>query len=127
MKPSPTRDAINEQSFNEEFLNFMRQICTRPGMWVGRTNFELVCAFINGMISAVVAQGLLPKLQHWEFVQYIQKRYGVSKSVVWMSAYSFPGDWTEEQKLGRLLEDYEDFVNPLTRMVVETSDVVEDA
>lgn len=112
----------NEQSFNEEFYTFLRDhLLKRPAMWVGRENFDLVAAFINGMISAYGNMGKVPKLQHWDFQNYIQKRYGIGGNI-WTAAYIFPGDWTERQKIDRLLEDFEDFTNPLTRMVTGIDD-----
>jgi hypothetical protein len=109
----------NEQSFNQEFYEFLRDhLLKRPAMWVGREEFDLVAAFINGMVSAYSNTGRVAKLQDWDFQKYIQKRYGIGRNSVWMTAYIFPGDWTERQKLDRLLEDFADFANPLTRMVI---------
>lgn len=110
----------NEQAFNEEFYEFLRDhLLARPGMWVGRESFDCVAAFINGMISAYGNMGRVPGLQEWDFQRFVLKKYGLSGNHnVWMNAYVFSVEWTERQKLDLLLEDFEDFSNPLTRMAI---------
>lgn len=116
----------NEQSFNEEFFRFLRDnLLERPAMWVGREEFDLVAAFINGMISAYGNMGRVPKLQDWNFQEFTQKKYGLGSNTVWMAAYNTMPGWrnkTERQKLALLLADFEEFSNPLTRMVMGIDD-----
>ncbi|MGD9728569.1 MAG: hypothetical protein AB7L09_02780 [Nitrospira sp.] len=111
--------STNAQAFYVEFLKFMQSICGRPEMWVGKADFELVCAFINGMLCAYGDTGRGPhgkNIHEWEFGKFVKRRYGFGNSLVWTAAYIFPNGWSEQQKLAHLLSDYEDFVNPLTRM-----------
>lgn len=116
----------NEQAFNEEFLKFLKDnLLHRPGMWVGREDFDLVAAFINGMVSAYGNMGYVPKLQDWDFQRFVISKYGLGNNVVWMAAYTTQAGWankTEREKMAVLLEDFEQFANPLTRMVMGIDD-----
>ena len=113
---------VNEQAFNEGFLTFLReQLLKRPAMYVGTVNFDLVCSFINGLICGYADTGRGPKLVDWEFNRFVQKKYGIGPAAVWMTAYQqcpSRGALSEEEKLAILLADFEEFTNPLTRMVM---------
>jgi hypothetical protein len=116
---------------DEKFRMHFRHICMRPAMYVGKESFELTATLLEGMALGYQDWhgGFMHSLLHEEFQQFLAKKYrkgmATFKSVAWSAiiprGMKLQGlEPTEKQMIDRLLQDFEDYNNILTRLAIET-------
>jgi len=121
-----------------EFVRLVKHVCLWPAMHVGRVSFELTATFLSGYslghdgykLGAHDASVLHGDFQRFLVAKYgreAARRLGLSErdgplyvNIVWWAIYGahFPHDSDEEQH-ATLSQDFEDFANPLVRLVTE--------
>jgi len=115
---------------DEKFKEHFRHICWRPAMYVGKEDYELTAAFLEGMALGYQDWhgGFMHSCLHEEFQQFLAKKYrrrnASYNNIVWSEIIPLAlkderPKLTEKQKIDRLLEDFEDFCNVLVRLATE--------
>ena len=118
---------------DEKFKAHFRNVCLRPGMYVGEVNYKFTAMLLEGMALGYQDWygGFMHSFLHEEFQRFLAKKYrrknATYNNVVWSEIIPLAlkderPKLTEKQLIDRLLQDFEDFDNILVRMAVETTD-----
>ena len=92
---------------NDDQHRYLNQVCDRPGMFVGSSEFDRVCAYIDGLHAAT---GCLTGFREWLVVEI-----GTGNNLAWIGLVrqiihrdSTPVD-DRVAKLGQLLNDFHEY------------------
>lgn len=111
---------------NETF----RLVCTKAAMFVGVRDYLKAMIWFSGWAcgraEALGGQGAYRDgIVHGDFRVFLADRFNMGKSLVWYHIPQHIPDWNtfdEQKKLDIVLQAWEDFYNPLTRMAAAITD-----
>jgi len=104
-----------EQAFDRILVDY---VLLRPAMWAGTVNYDVVCGFVTGMLIAFQVTGKGPSIHDWGFAAFLKKRFSAPSTIPWHRVYTFPENFSEQDKIDRLRQDLSDYLNPLIRLAV---------
>ena len=95
--------------YTDEWVSFIDHLTTRPGMWVGSANYDLIVTFLNGYNHAL-GGAMLAGFHEW-----LEMRFGRGHSLAWPAliryeTLGYPDDQNEtdtdgDDKLLSVLRD----------------------